>query len=49
MEKLEIIDIIDHRNKYSVQRFVVLNRSPIFVYEREGKWLIAEDSGMEVK
>ena len=45
MGKLEIIDIIDHTNKYSVQRFVVLNRSPNFMYEREGKWLIAEDSG----
>ncbi|MCK5609458.1 hypothetical protein KAR91_46725 [Candidatus Pacearchaeota archaeon] len=45
MEELKIIDIIDHRNKYGIQRFVVLNRSPVYVYERKGKWLIAEDSG----
>ena len=45
MGKLEILDIIDHRNKYSTQRFVVLNRSPNFVYECKDTWLIAEDSG----
>lgn len=45
MESLKVIDIIDHRNKYYTQRFVVLNRDPVFKYERRGKWLIGEDSG----
>ncbi len=46
MEKLEIIDIIDHQNKYSVQRFIVVNREPNYLYERKGNWLLAEDSGL---
>jgi hypothetical protein len=45
MEPLIIIDIIDHRNKYSTQRFAVISRSPDYKYERKGKWLIGEDSG----
>lgn len=45
MEKLKIIDMIRHRNKYGHQQFVVLNRSPQFLYERKGIWLIGEDSG----
>jgi hypothetical protein len=45
MKALKIIDIIDHRNKYSTQRFVVLNRNPNYVYEQKGEWLIADDSG----
>ena len=45
MEELRIIDIIDHKNKYGSQQFVVLNRSPVFIYGRKGEWLIAEDSG----
>lgn len=46
MEELKIIDIINHKNKYATQRFMVLNRNPVYVYERKGKWLIAEDSGI---
>jgi len=45
MEILKIIDIIDHQNKYFKQRFLVLNREPQYLYEREGIWLIGEDSG----
>lgn len=45
MEKLKIIDIIDHKNKYDIQRFVVLNKKPVYIYERKNGWLIAEDSG----
>lgn len=44
--KLEIIDIILHRNKYATQRFLVLNRKPSIVYERRGDWLIGEDGGV---
>lgn len=28
-----------------MQRFIVTDRKPVFVYERKGIWLIAEDSG----
>ena len=42
---MKIIDIIDHRNKYETQRFVVINRKPKYLYERKGIWLIGEDSG----
>jgi hypothetical protein len=42
---ISIIDIIEHKNKYSTQTFVVTDRNPVFVYERVGDLLIAEDSG----
>jgi len=42
---MKIIDIIDHRNKYGIQRFIVTSRKPEFLYERKNGWLIAEDSG----
>jgi len=42
---LEILDVIHHRNRYYTQRFLVLNRRPVFCYERVDGWLIAEDSG----
>jgi len=45
MDKINVIDIIDHQNKYSIQRFMVLDREPIYLYECKGDWLIAEDSG----
>lgn len=43
--KLKIIDMILHKNKYGTQTFVVLNRSPNFLYQRKQNLLIAEDSG----
>ena len=43
--KIRIIDIILHKNAYSTQMFIVLNRKPEFIYRKEGDWLIAEDSG----
>jgi hypothetical protein len=43
--KVKIIDIIYHTSKTMTQRFLVLNRSPDFIYERKGSYLIAEDSG----
>lgn len=45
MEPIQIVDIIDHRNKYGIQRFLVVNREPNYLYERKGIWLIGEDSG----
>ena len=43
---IQIVDVIDHRNKYSVQRFLVLDRIPQFTYERRGSGLlIGHDSG----
>ena len=43
--KVKIIDVIDRKHAYGVQRFLVLNKMPDFVYERQGRYLIAEDSG----
>lgn len=43
--KIKIVDVILHKNKYYTQRFVVLNKLPVFFYETRGYWLIAEDSG----
>ena len=40
-----VIDIILHKNKYSTQWFVVLDEDPVFIHERRGNFLIAEDSG----
>ena len=42
---IKIIDIIHHKNKYGVQVFHVVNRLPKFLYERDGSWLIGENSG----
>ena len=42
---IRIIDMIDHRNKYGTQQYLVLNREPVFLYERKCDWLIAEDCG----
>jgi len=42
---IKIIDIIHHRNKVNTQEFLVLSRRPIFLYERVGGYLIAEDQG----
>ena len=44
---IEIVDIIDHRNKYSTQRMLVVDRMPDIVYERKrhGQWLYGHDSG----
>lgn len=44
-QAVKIIDIIHHRNKYSTQVCVVVDRDPEFLYERRGDWLIADDSG----
>jgi len=45
MNTIQIQDVILHKNKYYTQVFIVINRSPIFKYERKENWLIAEDSG----
>ena len=42
---IKIIDVIKHQNKYGYQWFLVINRKPDFIYERNGNFLIAEDSG----
>lgn len=46
MKPIEIVDIIDHRNKYNVQVELVLNRFPEPLFEKRGKWLIGHDSGV---
>lgn len=45
MDMISIIDVIDHRNKYSTQRMLVVDRMPQFTYERKGRFLIGDDSG----
>ncbi len=42
-DKLEIVDIIDHRNAYGIQTTIVLNRYPQCVFERAGRWLVGYD------
>lgn len=42
---MKIIDVIKHKNKYSTQTFIVLDKMPDFKYERVGNNLIGEDSG----
>jgi hypothetical protein len=43
---INIVDIIDHRGKYSTQRMLVVDRMPKLVYERKGRnWLQGHDSG----
>lgn len=43
MENVEIKDIIQH-GEYK-QLFLLLNREPIFTYDKSNDWLIAEDTG----
>lgn len=45
MPKIKVVDVIHHRNQNYTQQMLVLDRMPEFVYEREGNFLIAEDSG----
>lgn len=42
---VKIIDIINHRNAYTTQTFVVVDQKPDFKFIRDGEHLIAEDSG----
>lgn len=42
---ISILDVIDHRNKYSTQRMAVVDRMPECIFEREGNLLIGHDSG----
>ena len=44
-DKIQIIDIIHHRNKYDTEEFIVLNRWPNFLYEKTGRYLWAEEDG----
>lgn len=44
-DPIKIVDIIKYRNQYNTQTLVVLSRDPVFVYEKKGHYLIAEDSG----
>lgn len=43
VEGIKIVDVILHRNQYSTQTMVILNRMPSFVYARIGNWLLASD------
>jgi len=45
LQPIKIIDIIHHKNKYATQVFHIVDRMPSFLYERDGKWLVGEDSG----
>lgn len=45
MNRISIVDIIDHKSKYAVQRLLVVNRRPKPVFEREGQYLIGDDAG----
>jgi hypothetical protein len=42
---IKVIDIIHHQNVYYKQIFYIIDRAPVFLYERNGIWLTAEDSG----
>ena len=42
---INILDIIDHRSKYSTQRMLVVDRMPDLIYERTGQRLVGHDSG----
>ena len=42
---IQIIDVIKHKNKYSTQTMIVIDKHPEFKYKRVGDMLIAEDSG----
>lgn len=41
---IKIIDVIEHKSKYTTQIFYVLDRMPEIKYERRRSWLIGEDS-----
>lgn len=41
--KIEIVDMIDHRNAYGTQHMLVLNRYPQCLFERHGSLLIGND------
>ena len=43
MEPIKIVDVIDHKSGYGIQRFVVLNRMPKKLYEQKGRWLVGND------
>jgi hypothetical protein len=45
MDDICIVDIIDHTTSVCVQRMLVLDRMPVFAYEKRGIWLIGHDSG----
>lgn len=40
-----ITDVIIHKNKMFTQTFLLLNRKPIFKFEKKDNWLISEDNG----
>lgn len=42
---IKIIDIIQHKNKYGTQTMLIVDRPPIFKYEKKGNLLVGEDSG----
>lgn len=42
---INIIDVIHHKNAYSVQTFVVIDRMPEWVYKRNGTIFTANDDG----
>lgn len=44
-QAIQIVDVIKHKNKHSTQTFVVTDREPVFLYQKEQNLLIAEDSG----
>ncbi len=43
---INIKDVIHHKNKYGTQVMVVIDKPPEFLYERDGDYLIGEDSGL---
>ena len=45
LEEIKIIDVIKHRNKHYTQTMIVVDRDPVFEYEKDGSLLIAHDSG----
>ena len=45
-DEIKIVDVIHHYTAYSMQVFIVLDRMPRFVYERNGNDLTACDSGI---
>lgn len=45
LNPISIVDIILHKNQYYTQTFLVLDRMPVFEFERIGNHLVSEDSG----
>ncbi len=46
MSEIQIVDVIDHRNKYATQRMLVVDRMPSLIYERRSRQLlVGHDSG----